>query len=219
MGKTTAAIAVPSAASTARRQPVQQRSHERQVRILAAAEQLIAQHGSEPLKMSEVAAQCEISIGSLYQYFPDKQSIVRTLAEQYMAESRRCIEEALATAHDKASLAAAFSSLLDQYYAIFQRSPVRRDIISGMRADRALMAIEWSESKICGGFLAAALQRVYPKANVKSVGVLAFLIWQLGEETIRLALMHKRSEGAALVDAYKRMSLQAMIAPFSDVGM
>ena len=42
---------------------------------------------------------------------------------------------------------------------------------------------------------------------------LAFMIWQLGEETMRLALAHKRSEGALLVDAYKRMSLRAIAEP------
>jgi AcrR family transcriptional regulator len=199
--------------TAARRQPVQQRSQERLGRILSVAEGLIAQHGSEPLKMSEIAALAGISIGSLYQYFPDKRSILRTLAEQYAADSRRCIDEALATAHDAASLAAAFSSLVDQYHAIFLDNPVRRDIISGMRADRELMAIELAESKACGVFLAAAIQRAHPKADAKRVGALAFLVWQLGEETMRLALAHKRSEGALLVEAYKRMSLQAMARP------
>jgi AcrR family transcriptional regulator len=200
-------------ASTARRRPVQQRSQDRLERILSVAKGLIAQRGSEPLKMSEIAEMAEISIGSLYQYFPDKQSILRMLAEQYTAESRRCIDEALAAVHDKASLAAAFSSLVDQYHAMFLKSPVRRDIISGMRADRALMAIELAESKVCGGFLAAAIQRAHPWVDKKRVDTLAFLIWQLGEETMRLALMHKRSEGASLVEAYKRMSLRAMAEP------
>lgn len=202
-----------STSTAARRQPVQQRSQERLERILSVATGLIAQHGSEPLKMSEIAALAGISIGSLYQYFPDKRAILRTLAEQYAADSRRCIDEALAAAHDKASLAAAFSSLVDLYYAIFLDNPVRRDIISGMRADRELMAIELAESKACGAFLAAALQRAHPKADAKRVGALAFLVWQLGEETMRLALAHKRSEGALLVEAYKRMSLQAMAQP------
>jgi hypothetical protein len=39
------------------------------------------------------------------------------------------------------------------------------------------------------------------------------LIWQLGEETMRLALAHKRSEGALLVEAYKRMSVAAISEP------
>lgn len=213
MGAATRTPAPQAAASTARRRPVQQRSQERLERILSVAKGLIAQHGSEPLKMSEIAELAGISIGSLYQYFPDKRSILRTLAEEYTAESRRCIDEALAAAHDKASLAAAFSSLVDQYHAMFLNSPVRRDIISGMRADRALMAIELTESKVCGAFLAAAIQRAHPKADAKRVGALAFLIWQLGEETMRLALMHKRNEGALLVEAYKRMSLRAIAEP------
>jgi len=90
---------------------------------------------------------------------------------------------------------------------------VRRDIISGMRADRALMAIELAVSRLCGGFLAAAMQRAHPRADPKRLGALTFLIWQLGEETMRLALVHQRSDGAALVEAYKRMSLRAIAEP------
>lgn len=199
--------------SVARRQPVQQRSQERLDRILAVAKHLIAEKGSDQVKMSEIADQAGISIGSLYQYFPDKRAILRTLAEQYTAESRHCIADALADARDKASLAKAFSSLVDQYYAMFLSKPVRRDIIAGMRADKELMAIELAESKACGALLAAAIQRVHPKADAKKTNALAFLIWQLGEETMRLALAHKRSEGAQLVEAYKRMSKRAIAEP------
>jgi AcrR family transcriptional regulator len=197
----------------ARRQPTQQRSHERLERILSVAKELIAHNGSDALKMSEIAQRAEISIGSLYQYFPDKRAILRTLAQQYTAESRRCIEEALAEATDKASLAQAFSSLVDRYYAMFLGYPVRRDIIAGMRVDKDLMAIELAESQANGAVLAAAIQRVHPKADAKRTRTLAFLIWQLGEETMRLALAHKRSEGALLVEAYKRMSLRAIAEP------
>jgi AcrR family transcriptional regulator len=197
----------------ARRQPVQLRSHERMERILSVAEQLIAQKGSDQVRMSEVAALAEISIGSLYQYFPDKRAIVRTLAQQYAVESRRCIEEGLADVRDKAGLRAAFSALVDQYHGLMLNKPVMRDISSGMRADKELMSIELAESKACGAILAAAIRRVFPNADAKRVGALAFLIWQLGEETMRLALAHKRSEGALLVDAYKRMSLAAISEP------
>ena len=92
--KTSDAINQPVSEPT-RRNPTQRRSRERQERILAVATQLIAAKGSDQLKMSEIAERSEISIGSLYQYFPDKSSVIRTLAERYNAESRRCIEEAL----------------------------------------------------------------------------------------------------------------------------
>lgn len=206
--------AVPhNAASAARRMPAQQRSRERLERILAVASTLIGQKGSDQVKMSEIAELAEISIGSLYQYFPDKRAIIRTLAEQYAVESRRCIEAALAAVHDKTSLLAAFAALVDQYYEIVLSNPVMRDIASAMQADKDLQALELAESKVCGALLAAAIRRVHPKADPKRVGIAAFLIWQLGEATMRLAIAHKRSDGTLLVDTYKRMSLYGIAQP------
>lgn len=179
-------------------------------RILAVAEASIAQKGSDQVKMSEVAAGAEISIGSLYQYFPDKGSIIRTLATRYAAASRACVEAALAPVHDAATLRDAFIGLVDQYHRIVLSNPVMRDLSSAMRADKALAAQEIDESAACGALLTAAILRARRSANPKKTAMLAFLIWQLGEETMRLALTHRRSEGAALVDAYKAMSLRAI---------
>ncbi|SAK45689.1 TetR family transcriptional regulator [Caballeronia catudaia] len=196
--------------SVTRRQPAQQRSRERLDRILEAAQQLIAEKGSEHVKMSEIAELAEISIGSIYQYFPDKRAIVRTLAELYAAESRRCVREALEAVQNKAQLREAFASLVDQYYEIVRDKPVMRDISSALRSDKELMSIEIAESKACGALLAAAIRRVTPRVESKRVNALAFLIWQMGEETMRLAVAHKRGEGTLLVDAYKQMSLRAI---------
>lgn len=203
----------PVPASTARRQPVQQRSQERMDRILSVAERLIGTTGSDAVKMSEIAAQAEISIGSLYQYFPDKRAIVRRLAERQAAESRLCIQRALSAVRDKAGLLNAFSALVDQYYAIVRGTPVIRDIAAAMRADKQLQALELVESKACGALLAAAIRRVFPASDAKRVNTTAFLIWQLGEETMRLALGHKRSEAVLLVEAYKRVGLRALSEP------
>jgi hypothetical protein len=38
----------------------------------------------------------------------------------------------------------------------------------------------------------------------------AFLIWQLGEATMRLAISVGRPEGDQLVEAYKRMALREL---------
>jgi len=200
-------------ASAARRAPAQQRSRERMERILSVASSLIGQEGSDQVKMSAVAAGADISIGSLYQYFPDKRSIIRTLAERYAAESRKCIEDALASVSDLDSLLAAYSSLVDQYYELFLAEPVMRDIWSGMQADKQLVELELAESKACGKLLAAAMRRVHPRADAKKIATLAFLIWQLGEATMRLAISHNRTEGARLVEAFKRMTLRPIQEP------
>ena len=66
MRKKTSETLEQPAAEAVRRNPTQQRSRDRQERILAMATQLIADKGSDQLKMSEIAERSEISIGSLY---------------------------------------------------------------------------------------------------------------------------------------------------------
>src|SRR6187200_3383987 len=78
------------------RMPTQQRSRERVERMLAAATALIAEQGSDALRMSEVAERAGVSIGSLYQFFPDKSAIVGTLVERYNEAGRRCIADGMA---------------------------------------------------------------------------------------------------------------------------
>jgi AcrR family transcriptional regulator len=197
----------------ARRNPTQQRSRERQERILEVATDLIATKGSDQLKMSEIAERSEISIGSLYQYFPDKSSIIRTLAERYNAQSRRCIEQALTAVEDVNGLQTAYSALLDQYYEIVLASPAMRDIWSGMQADKQLMALELEESRVAGGLLVEAMLRVYPDSDARKVRESAFLIWHLGEATMRLAISCTPQEGRGLVEAFKRLSLREIMQP------
>lgn len=201
------------AAEPVRRNPTQQRSRERQERILAVATELIAAKGSDQLKMSEIAERSGISIGSLYQYFPDKSSVIRTLAERYNRECRCCIEQALGAVTDEAGLRAAFSDLVDQYYEIVLATPAMRDIWCGMQADKQLLALELEESRNAGGLLAEAMLRVYPHCDARQIREAAFLIWHLGESTMRLAIACAPQEGRAMVETFKRMSLREISPP------
>ena len=193
-----------------RRTPSQRRSRERVERILAVATDLIADSGSDALRMGDVAEMAGISIGSLYQYFPDKAAILQTLAERIHARGRACIEAALAEVRDAAELRTAFGRLIDTYYAIFLTEPVMRDIWSGMQADQRLRVVELEESRKNGALLARIVGRINPKARSAAVKASALLIMQLGEATMRLAVSVERSEGDAIVAAYKRMALREL---------
>ena len=60
--------------------------------------------------------------------------------------------------------------------------------------------------------LAAAMARVRPDASRAELALSAFLVMDLGEAAMRLAISVDRAEGDALVEAYKRMALRE-IAP------
>lgn len=207
-------MAEPKRAETAaeqdlplRRIPSQKRSRERVERMLKCAAEIIAEQGSDALKMSEVAKRAGVSIGSLYQYFPDKSAIIHSLSESYYAECRRCIEEGLAEADTLDALCAAFDALVDAYYALFLDEPVIRDIRSGTLADKALRALELEDSRANGETLARALARVKPDADKDALFRAAFLIMHMGESVMRLAISVDRREGDGLVESYKAMSI------------
>ena len=65
------------------RKPKQARSLERVNRILDVAEVIFIEKGYAATTTREIATQAEISIGSLYQFFPDKVAILQALAERY----------------------------------------------------------------------------------------------------------------------------------------
>jgi len=194
------------------KKPVQQRSRERVERMLAAATELIAAKGGDALKMGEVAEKAGVPIGSLYQFFPDKSAIIRTLIERSNAESRKCIADGLRDISEIDRLGPAFGALFDIYYGMFLADPAMRDIWSGAQADKSLRAIELAESRVIGGMLGDTLKRLGPSAPAAKIDSAAFLIMNLGEATIRLAISVDAAEGRALVGTYKDMAVAHMLA-------
>lgn len=55
-------------------------------RVRAAALRLFAQHGYAAVSMRQIAAKVGVQAGALYNYTPDKQSLLADLMRQHMAE-------------------------------------------------------------------------------------------------------------------------------------
>jgi AcrR family transcriptional regulator len=67
-----------------RRTPQQARSKARVALLLDAAERVLVRDGVAALTTSRVAAEAGVSVGSLYQYLPDRGAIVDALAATYL---------------------------------------------------------------------------------------------------------------------------------------
>src|SRR6202043_2833888 len=78
---------MPSTLSNSvRAAPQQERATRRLAGFLDAAAELFGEVGYEAATMTAVAERSGSSIGALYNYFPDKQSIAFTLVNQYAQE-------------------------------------------------------------------------------------------------------------------------------------
>lgn len=74
---------------------MQVRARETRARILAAAREVFGQHGYSAGTTNRIAEQAGISIGSLYQYFPNKDAVLVELVEEHIAEGANRVEESV----------------------------------------------------------------------------------------------------------------------------
>ncbi|MFI9560080.1 TetR family transcriptional regulator [Nonomuraea endophytica] len=87
-----------SMTSTLRRRPAQRRSVERVERMLDECALLLDQVGYDALTTKEVARRAEVPIGTFYQFFPDKQGLVRALAMRNLEAFLQRVTERIAGA-------------------------------------------------------------------------------------------------------------------------
>ncbi|MDB9528489.1 TetR/AcrR family transcriptional regulator [Oscillatoria sp. CS-180] len=100
-----------------RRQPQQARSQERVKQILDVAEQLFVELGYESTTTRAIAARAGVSVGSLYQFFPDKEAILKALAVQYMqTQYQRFLD-----LHTPAAVHLPLRSYVDQMIDVFDQ--------------------------------------------------------------------------------------------------
>jgi AcrR family transcriptional regulator len=72
-----------------RKTPRQARAVDTQARILEAARRVFARHGYAAGTTNRIADLAGLSVGSLYQYFPNKDSILAALVREHIAEGAR----------------------------------------------------------------------------------------------------------------------------------
>src|SRR5260370_7123403 len=93
-------------------QPVQRRARglQRIASILDAAEAVFAEMGYEEATTNHIAARAEISPGSLYQFFSNKEEIAQALAARYTEE----LQKAYGSVFSVEAASLPFSIWLDQ---------------------------------------------------------------------------------------------------------
>jgi AcrR family transcriptional regulator len=65
----------------------------RRDRILDAARELMAEHGSVATSMRKLAARCDLNVATLYHYFPSKADLLRAVIDDRRYLERLAIEE------------------------------------------------------------------------------------------------------------------------------
>jgi AcrR family transcriptional regulator len=160
-------------AITPRRIPQQERGQRRVAGLLHAAASVIAETGYEPATMCAIAERAGSSIGSLYQFFPNKESVVDALRAQYVKEIEKLWAALAAEARGLTveelvcrliRLQIQFAESHPASLALFDAPPTantprRREIIRG-RIARVILARQPRLSRARALRLAAVVQEI-----------------------------------------------------------
>jgi AcrR family transcriptional regulator len=93
-------ISQPRLDLRARRDPAQERSRQTVDAIVEAAGQLLVEHGRIGVTTNAVAERAGASIGSVYQYFPNKEAIFAALQERHRDQVMPLIQHTIARLGD-----------------------------------------------------------------------------------------------------------------------
>lgn len=186
---------------SSRKQPQQVRSNELVAAILDAAVQVLAKEGAQRFTTARVAERAGVSVGSLYQYFPNKAAILFRLQSD---EWRRTSELLAGILADRAR--PPLARLRALVYA-FIRSECEEAAIRIALNDAAPLyrdAPEAQDARAAGeGIVAAFMQEALPKASDSTRILAGDLITTTLSEVGRSFSEERRSEAeiAAYADA------------------
>jgi AcrR family transcriptional regulator len=206
-------------AEPGRRRPTQARSQRRLEAIVEAAAEAFAAHGFADTTMEGIAARAGTSIGSLYQFFPNKTAVFREVAQRCIAESRRAYVQLLGPA----PLSAPWHELLARFIDGFRR----------LHHESIVMQAVWRNLELYGEY-AEADQALLRELVQATAALFAGWVPTLGEDRRRvvatmlvntvaammLSLVREEDEGRgdAIVEETKLMLVRYLSAYLGEPG-
>jgi AcrR family transcriptional regulator len=124
--------------ATLRRHPRQARGERRIAELLDAADRIFAAVGYEAATTNAIAREAGASVGSLYQFFPDKEALLLALAARYRAELHEIHERVFTAETARLPLAALYDRVVETLAAFYRSHPGFRPLLFGSSTVPAL---------------------------------------------------------------------------------
>ena len=124
--------------SPLRRAPIQARAKERIERVLDAAEAVFVEVGYEAATTNQIAARAETSIGSIYEFFGNKQAVAAALSTRYLRELAALYDEVMVD--DPGGRDAIVAKVVDGFDRFYTRHPGLGPLLRGCRGSEELQA-------------------------------------------------------------------------------
>lgn len=197
-----------------RKQPQQERSSARVDLVLASALTLLAEEGAAALTTRAIAARAGLPVGSIYQYFPNKQAILALLAQRWLSQFRETLRRQ--TEQPPPATWAAFRrAFRDVHHAsagIYQRNRELLCVLESLPFDPELRRMEEAHDREMTDRISRWLVAINPDLP-RPVAVRLCRAWLAGAHAILAGVVvASPAQFDAAVDDIERMCL-ALLRP------
>lgn len=196
------------AKSAPRRQPKQRRARLTVDAVLEAAVKVLKREGSSALTTNRIAEVAGVSIGSVYQYFPDKGAILAALHRRHIEEVDRMIEAQLLR-HATSSLDDLIRALIEAMVEAHTADPELYELLMTEVPHRADGTGDFAVRQH-SAFRLAIASRTHNKKKLRNLDKTVFIVANMVE-----ALSHgvalRRPRSLSLRDA-KEEAVGAVLA-------
>lgn len=195
-----------------RTHPIQQRSSDRMQSLLDAAAILIDEEGIDGVTTTAVAYRSRSSVGVLYRYFPNVDSLLKALAQRNMSRYLNRVQEGADTTPSKPW--SAWDNTLDSYVDMFRHEPGFHHLGFGDIINERFLDEELSNNSVIARAFAEQL------AEIHNVPVTETMIFHLdvgiamGSALVHRAFLYEPQgdttfieEARALIGGYLRSQL------------
>ena len=182
--------------------PKQSRSQAKIVLILNITAELITQNGADAVTMSDIATACELPIATLYHYFPNKNQVMKTLAEQAIDSIDEELSQAIESGEDHRD----WLPLVDFVFAAYKQAPGLVPLFQALRAIPELRGVIDSSNARIAETLAVQIDPEERLPESRRL-TLCRLVSEMVQSSMEYALLHCASEAEqqAVADELKTM--------------
>ncbi|CAG0931076.1 putative HTH-type transcriptional regulator [Thermoflexales bacterium] len=121
--------------------PRQSRSQKTLDLILDTAAELFVEAGYETTTTNAIAEKAGISIGALYRYFPDKDAVLKALADRYQQQSHLLFETLFVEDARYLPPEVLLDRLIDPFLSLYRKYPVYAHILLGADVSADIAAV------------------------------------------------------------------------------
>ena len=195
---------------TPRNTPIQKRALERRDKILEVTAVLLEEIGQDDLTTILVAKRAEVSVGTLYHYFPNKYAILYALAERWLGEMDIALQEMEAEAIEQLSLRKFVEHNIDRMLLVYNNQRGLLPLVQAMFGVPELKAMDIQHDELIITALARMFARLEIAERSSELTRLGRAYMEINHALLLVVVHQSKSDGLKTLNDLKYLSVSLL---------